>query len=96
MLNNVMIVGRLKEIIKGEDKCEIKISVPRYYKNSNGEYDIDVIPCTLWNGIANNAMEYLNIEDVVGIRGRLQSVNDNVFVIAEKITFLSSKKKEDE
>lgn len=96
MLNNVMIVGRLKEIIKEEDKCEIKLAVTRSYKNSNGEYDIDIIPCTLWNGIAENICEYCKKGDIVGVKGRLQSVNDNVFVTAEKVTFLSSKKKEDE
>ena len=109
MLNQVVLVGRLvkdPELLtysKGK-YMKITIAVPRSYKNIDGKYDTDFIDCTLWQGVAEKTSLYCKKGDIVGIRGRLQSSNyekDNekkyvLEVIAEKITFLSSKPKDDE
>lgn len=104
MLNQVVIVGRLVEepTIKeenGKELCTITLAVQRSYKNMNGEYETDFIPCILWNGIAQNTVEYCHKGDVVGVKGRLQTVKmasgSVIEIVAEKITFLSSKPKED-
>lgn len=101
MLNQLVIVGRLVEnptIEKLEDKKigRITLAVQRSYKNINGEFDTDFIECILWNGIAENTCEYCHKGDLVGVKGRMQSrkVDDkNILeVVAEKVTFLSSKK----
>ena len=106
MLNQVVLVGRLTsdpEVVKtenGKKKTTVSIAVSRGFKNSQGLYDTDFIRCVLWNGIASSTCEYCKKGDVVGIKGRLQTSNyekDNetkyvVEVIAEKVTFLSSKK----
>ena len=94
MLNQIVLVGRLTgEPRRSEDdrKVIITLAVPRSYKNTEGVYETDYIPCVLWNGIANNALEYCRQGDVIGVKGRLQNDGPNVNVIAEKITFLSSK-----
>lgn len=99
MLNQVIIVGRLVAnpvINEEENKITITLAVPRSYKNIDGEYETDFIPAILWNGISTNAKEYLTKGDLVGIREKLESktTEDNknsLCVIAEKITFLSSK-----
>ena len=66
-----------------------------------GTYDTDFIKCVLWNVIAENTCEYCKKGDIVGVKGRLQTSSyedkDGVKkytsdVIAEKVTFLSSKK----
>lgn len=109
MLNQTVLVGRLVEnptIEKKEEKeiCRITLAVPRSYKNADGEYETDFITCTLWSGIATNTMEYCHKGDLMGIKGRLQSniVEDEnngaryyVELIAEKVTFLSSKPNEE-
>lgn len=106
MLNQVVLVGRLTsdpesiKTEKGKKRSRVTVAVPRSYKNSEGLYDTDFIHCVLWNGIASNTCEYCKKGDVVGIKGRLQTSNyekDNetkyvVEVIAEKVTFLTSKK----
>ena len=106
MLNQIVIIGRLvrnpeiKESEGGHKYTNITLAVPRNYKNSNGEYESDFIDCRLWNGIAENTAEYCHKGDIVGIKGRIQTSSyekDNqkhyiTEVIAEKITFLSSKK----
>lgn len=101
MLNQVIIVGRVVEeptIKEKEDEkklCTITLAVPRSYKNVNGEYDVDFIPCILWNAIAQNTVEYVRKGDVVAIKGRIQTNDNQINIIAEKVTFLASKPKED-
>lgn len=107
MLNNVVLVGRLtrevevKELESGKKVANITLAVPRSFKNSDGVYDTDFIDVILWEGVAENTKEYCHKGDVVGIKGRLQSSEyekeDGTKVkkqelVAEKLTFLSSKK----
>ncbi len=108
MLNQAVLVGRivrepeLKETEKG-NVTNITLAVPRSFKNSNGEYDTDFISCVLWKGVAENTVEYCKKGDLVGIKGRIQTrdveLEDEthrkyVEVVAEKVTFLSSKRPE--
>ena len=109
MLNQIVIAGRLTanpEIITTENnkkRTYITVAVPRSYKNVDGTYDTDFIRCTLWNGIAESTCEYCKKGDGVGVKGRIQTSSyekdgDKVYtmdVIAEKVSFLSSKKEAD-
>ena len=75
------------------------LAVPRSYKNAEGVYETDFIDCVLWNGVANNVVEYCKKGDLVGIKGRIETRTEEVNeekkkiteIIAEKVTFLSSK-----
>lgn len=97
MLNQIVLVGRVVsdlEINETENErkyTSLKLAVPRSYKNENGEYETDFIPCVLWNTIAVNTCEYCKKGDLVGIKGRMQNKENRLEVIAEKVTFLSSK-----
>ena len=102
MLNQTVLVGRIVEIAdikeeKNERKSTIiTIAVTRCYKNIKGEYDADLINCILWNAIATNTIEHCQKGDIIGIKGRLEAnENKELQVIAEKVTFLSSKNKEE-
>lgn len=102
MLNQVVIVGRLMErpIVEenqnGRKVSVLTLSVPRSFKNDEGVYDTDYIKCTTWNGIAENIVEYCKKGDIVGVKGRLQCLSGNELqLVAEKVTFLSSRKEED-
>ena len=103
MLNQVIIVGRLveKPIVKenenGKKVCNITLAVPRSYKNAEGEYETDFIKCTLCNGIAENTVEYCDKGYLVGVKGRLQCLSGNELqVVAEKVSFLSTNKIKEE
>ena len=110
MLNQTVLVGRLvrePELLEsdnGNKVANITLAVPRNYKNVNGEYDTDFINCVLWKGVAENTVEYCKKGDLVGIKGRIQTrsyENDEEVkyvteIVAEKVTFLSSKKQEAE
>lgn len=89
MLNQIVLVGRIYEL-KGE---EIVLSIPRTFKNENGEYDTDFISCVLWKGIAENTTEYCKKGDLVGVKGCVRRLeNEDLKIIAEKVTFLSATK----
>ena len=102
MLNQVIIVGRLvaKPIVEENENekkvCNITLAVPRSYKNAEGIYETDFIKCNLWNGIAEKTAEYCEKGDLIGVKGRLQCLSGNELqLVAEKVTFLSSRKEED-
>ena len=109
MLNQVVIVGRLvkdpelKETENGKKMTHITLAVPRSYKNSDGEYDTDFVDCTLWTGVAESTTEYCKKGDLLGVKGRLQTStyekNEQkkyvTSVIAEKVTFLTTKKSDE-
>ena len=109
MLNQTVIVGRivkdpeLKETDSGKKVTNITLAVPRSFKNMNGEYETDYIPCVLWKGVAESTTQYCKKWDLVGIKGRIQSRSYEteeekryvVELIAEKVTFLTSKNKEE-
>ena len=106
MLNSIIIAGRLvsnPEVVTTENnkkRTYITIAVPRGFKNIDGTYDTDFIRCTLWNGVAESTCEYCKKGDVIGIKGRIQTSSyekdgEKVYstdVIAEKVSFLSTKK----
>ncbi len=111
MLNQTVIVGRIvkdPEVIEtdnGKKVANVTLAIPRSYKNKDGEYDTDFVDCTLWGGIAENTAEYCKKGDLVGVKGRLEtdlyekedgSTVKTTKLVAEKVTFLSSKSKEDE
>ena len=110
MLNQAVLVGRivyepeLKKMDNGSKMTKITLAVPRSFKNPDGVYDTDYISCVLWKGVAESTVEYCKKGDLVGIKGRIQTrdveLDDEthkkfVEVVAEKVTFLSSKKREE-
>ncbi len=106
MLNQSILVGRIvqepevRETENGTKVTNITLAVQRPFKNTSGEYNTDFISCVLWKGIAESTAEYCKKGDLIGIRGRIQTrayeVEDEkqsvVEVVAERVTFLSSKK----
>ena len=110
MLNQAVIVGRIvrepdvKKTENGKAVSNITLAVPREFKNPKGEYDTDFINCVLWKGVAESTATYWKKGDLIGVKGRIQSreyTNSEdekkhiIEVVAEKVTFLSSKKQEE-
>lgn len=105
MLNQAIVVGRLtdspKLVEEGEKKVAyITLAVPRSFKNAEGIYDTDFIDFKLWDGVAKSTTEYCKKGDIVGVKGRIQSEKNEdenkMILVAEKVTFLSSRKPEEE
>ena len=110
MLNQIILVGRLTRNISvnksesGNKVATVSLAIPRSFKNSEGVYDTDFIDCVAFDNIAENTSEYCNKGDIIGVKGRVQSrvvekdgkKEHLMEIIAEKVTFLSSKKEEAE
>lgn len=109
MLNQVVLVGRLVKNVKvykadsGKKVATVTLAIPRSFKNMEGVYETDFIDCVAFENIADNTAQYCRKGDIIGVKGRLQSrveekdKNKEYYmdVIAEKITFLTSKKEAD-
>ena len=109
MLNQLVIIGRLtkepelRKTENGKKVSNITLAVQRGYKNVNGVYDTDFIDCVLWNNVAESTTEYCKKGDLLGVRGRVQTrvyekdeeTKYVTEVVAEKVTFLSGKRKEE-
>lgn len=106
MLNQIMLVGRLvqdPQIKELENKIKtscITLAVSRCYKNSDGIYETDFIPCILYKDIAEKTVEYCKKGDIIGVKGRIQTRQEEdkniIEIVAEKVTFLSSRKESEE
>ena len=107
MYNLIALVGRLvstpiKEETESGTHTKITLAVPRSFKNMEGIYETDFIDCVLYNVIADRTCEYCQKGNIVGVKGRLQTriieTEDTkkriMELVAEKLTFLSSKKED--
>lgn len=110
MLNQLVVIGRLvrdpelRKTENGKNVTNITLAVPRSYKNPNGEYDTDFIDCVLWSTVAESTTEYCKKGDLLGVKGRIQTrrietedekIKQVTEVVAEKVTFLSSRKQKE-
>lgn len=93
MLNQLVLVGR---IVENEEEGYITIAVPRNFKNEEGIYDTDNIKCKVIGQVEKNTKEWTKKGDLIGVKGRLQTEEGTLYVMAEKITFLSSEKEKNE
>ena len=91
MINQIILVGRIENI--GEEKIEIR--VPRSFKNEEGNYEDDIITVIIKGNMFENVKEYCHRGDVVGTKGHIEQADNDMQIIAEKITFLSSKPSEE-
>lgn len=78
MLNNLVLVGRLKEINKEEKEIVINSPVDKETDN--------LLNIRLSDNIFDNLVSYCKINDIIGIKGKI--VNNNINV--EKISFLTA------
>jgi len=97
MLNSVVLVGRISndiEKIEHEEKTTYRLTleIKRSFKNQNGEYEIDTIPVELMSYIGDNVLQYCKKGDLIGAKGRIQSNENGIYIIVEKISFISNNK----
>ena len=98
MLNQVVMVGRvtkdveLKTNKQDKEYANITLAIPKSHKNEDGEYDTDFVPVTLWNAVAKNTAEYVKKGDLIGIKGTVTGTDNKIYITAERVTFLSTKK----
>lgn len=86
MLNQAVLVGRVYEIINAKNN---EVTITLEVKRVENQDNIDLIKFTLYKNLAKNFVEYCKKGDIIGVKGRLSTINDNLTIIVEKVTFLS-------
>ena len=87
MVNNFILVGRIAEL---KDNGMV-VTVPRPFKNEEGIYESDTFNAIIGEVMYNKINDYCKVGDLVGLKGRLQTLDGNVVLMVEKLTFLSSR-----
>lgn len=90
-MNEFILVGR---IVKLEQE-KVNIAVPRNYKNSDGVYDTDFITIIVKESINEQMQTYCQKGDLIGVKGKIACLDNKLELVAEKVTFLANKKKEE-
>ncbi len=94
MLNQIILVGRLKG---WKNDNTLTLVVPRNYKNEETqEYDNDFIDVALDGVVQENTKEYCGEGAIIGVKGRIESTDNGMIIRGEKVTFLSTKSKDED
>lgn len=91
MLNQFVVVGKILTMPRTligleEGQYCFEIVVPRAGTSNT----TDRITCITTENIATNMNSYTRLQDIVGVKGSIRTINDTMYAFAEKITFLSS------
>lgn len=101
MMNYAMLTGRIVSDIKkektsnGSEKCSFMLGVFRYYKNQDGTYDMDFIPCITYDTyLIKEICNKCHQGEMIAVKGELRTYkNDNdeyrFNVVIRKYTKLS-------
>ena len=107
MINNVSLTGRITKDLekhetgKGTSVVNFSLAVDRRRKNANGDREADFISIQAWGLTADLLCKYCGKGSLIGVEGRIQTRNyennqgQRVYVtevVAENVTFLDSKK----
>ena len=106
MLNHVVLIGRIHTMPQeskdenGARKYSFQLEVERPFKESDGTFKNDYFIITPWRGVADQMKDLCMENEIIGVKGRLCSYQRRIEeqmipcfeVIAENITFLSTRK----
>lgn len=90
-MNEFILVGRIVKLEQGK----VKIAVSRNYKNSEGVYDTDFITITVNKSTNEQMQTYCQKGELIGVKGKIACLDNNLELVAEKVTFLANRKKEE-
>ena len=110
MTNNVVLIGRLvrnidlKQTNSGKAATNFTLAVNKTYKNEQGVSEADFINCAAFGKQAENMARYLGKGSLIAVEGRISTRSyqakdgKTVYIteiIASSITFLESKKQQE-
>ncbi len=101
-MNIVLLNGRLTHDVEIKEHpngtyAHILLAVRRDFRNSDGTYDTDFLPITLWEGAASTCKEYCKKGSLISIKCRLQQnkwesedgkTHYGIDIIGEKISLI--------
>ena len=97
MTNKVYLIGEVVAVPIYTDeprkkKLILNLSVPKTFKNENGEYEKDLISVEIYDYLEKKFSEICNKHDIVVIEGRIDVTEEGLKVVATFVRVLGSKK----
>lgn len=80
-MNKIMLVGRLvkdpevRSTNTGATTVNFTVAVNRNFKNKDGNYDADFLPCVAFRNTADFISKYFKKGSLIGVEGRVQTRN---------------------
>ena len=105
-MNKIMLVGRLtrdpevRSTSTGTSIVNFTVAVSRNFKNKEGNYDADFLPCVAYRAQADFVSKYFKKGSLIGVEGRVQTRNYDAQdgtkryvteVVVENIEFVGGK-----
>ena len=94
LYNYFMLIGyvvndiELKEVADGKKVVKLRLAVKREFQNMDGGYDTDFINISVWEYLAEHAVNYLKKGDRVAVKGRIcpkKEIKNDVSVITNEL-----------
>ena len=96
MYNYFMLIGyvvndiELKEVADGKKVVKLRLAVKREFQNMDGGYDTDFINISVWEYLAEHAVNYLKKGARVAVKGRICPKKDLLLVYFKMINCTNS------
>ena len=92
MINEVILVGKIKDIKEEkEHKNTIVLDVERPFSDVGGRVS-DTFNCQLWSAIFSKVICSCKIGDIIAIKGRIDTSDNNYKIAAENVVLLNKSK----
>jgi single-stranded DNA-binding protein len=89
MLNEVMLVGVVSKIREFDTyKNELIVKIERSFKDRDNRC-FDTLRCRYWKNLYQSKIENLKDGDIVSIKGRIESEEEEMIIMIEKIVLLN-------
>ena len=89
MMNQVFLVGKVKEIVRVDEfQNNLFLEIERPFKDGYSRI-FDVIECSYWNSLFQKVVGSSKKGDLVALRGRIENINNKFLVMIENIVLLN-------
>lgn len=92
MTNVVVLIGVIEKSYydEGTQNCYVDLKLEKTIKNENGFIEFEIYKVKLWRGIYNDltSIKPLQKNVILGVKGRLEKNENEVMIVAEKVSFL--------
>ena len=89
MLNEVILVGVVNEIRELDKyKNELILKIERIFKDRDNRC-FDILRCRYWKNLYQSKIENLKDGDIVSIKARIESEEEEMIIMIEKIVLLN-------
>lgn len=91
MLNQIILIGKIKEIKEIEKKKRVVIEVDKPFNETNIKKS-DEFVCELWSGIFDRILTMCGVGDLIAIKGRVNQIDASYIVLGENVVLLNKSK----